>query len=162
MIDTQELEDKFNADEECSTGQKFFPAPEIEKEAIKLIDRFHPHLKEAKIHYMFRDGKWNKNDRPVPGEVKLMSPYQSALTGLDFGIVINYKNWLKITSPELHEAILDHLLSFCYYTEDKKGGIKWKKISPSIHEFPEIISRHGAYCVEVSELEDSLKEFSKG
>lgn len=160
MKDLEKVIDGGNEPEE-KPEKKFFPAPDVAKTARELIQRFHPHLLDAKIEYTYRDGKWNKNDRPVVGDVKLVSPYYNLLTGLDFGIIINYKHWNSITSVEQHKAIIDHLLSFCYFTEDKDGNRKWKKNVPAIHEFPEVVARHGAYNEEVSELENSLKEYSR-
>ena len=150
-----------NTDDDDKPKKKFFPAPDVEAKAKELIPRFHPHLIDAHIDYTYRDGKWNKNDRPVVGDVKLISPYYNTLTGLDFGIVINYQYWTSITSVEQHKAIIDHLLSFCNYTEDKEGNRKWKKIVPTIHEFPEVVARHGAYNEDVTELANSLEEFAK-
>jgi len=87
-IDMQEIAKKLDKDTEKEPkGTKFYPAEEVVPMANELIAQFHPHLLNAKISYMFRDGKWNKNDRPVVGDVKLMSPYYKTLTGLDFGIV---------------------------------------------------------------------------
>ena len=164
-IDAKALDEKLEGSEEQSEGRparKFFPAPDVQKIAEELIPRFHPHLIDAQIEYTFRDGKWNKNDRPVVGDVKLVSPYFHVLTGLDFGVIVNYKNWANITSVEQHKAIVDHLLSFCYFADNEKTGErKWKKIVPTIHEFPEVVARHGAYNEDVSELENSLREFSK-
>ena len=160
-IKAQSLEDNELTGNTATARPKFFPASDAEKIAKELIQRFHPHLIDANIEFTYRDGKWNKNGRPVIGDVKLMSPYFKALTDLDFGIIINYNLWSKITSPKQHRAMLDHLLAYCYFTEDKKGNLKWKKIAPTIHEFPEIIARNGAYSQDVAELEESLKEFSK-
>ena len=161
-IDAKELEERINGKAEDAFVEKkpkFMPAPEVEPVAKELIYKFHPHLREANIQYMFRTGKWNKNERPVVGDVKLISPYYNVLTGYDFGIILNYEYWCSLTRPSQHQAILDHLLSFCYFTEDKDGNMKWKKIVPSIHEFPEVIARNGAYNEEVAELQNSLEEF---
>lgn len=161
-IDMQEISKKLDSEEEGESKKiKFFPASDVIPMANELIRRFHPHLIEAKLDFMYRDGKWNKNDRPVIGDVKLMSPYYNALTELDFGIIINHKLWMDTTSVSQKQAMLDHLLSYCYYTEDKDGNPKWKKIAPTIHEFPEVVARNGAYSPEVIELESSLKEFEK-
>ena len=161
-IDMAEMKKIFDEPNEETPKRKFFPAPDVEEVANNIIPRFHSHLMEAKISYTFRDGNWQKNDRPVPGEAKLISPYYHVLTGLDFGIVVNYRYWRSITSPKQKKAILDHLLSYCYFSEDASGERKWKKITPTIHEFPEVVARNGAYNADVIDLENSLKMFEKG
>lgn len=160
-IDMQEIKDKLE-DKEPETKNKFIPAPDVEEVAKELIRQYHPHLLNATISYVFRDGSWNKNERPVMGDVKLMSPYLNMLTGFDFGVIVNYRLWLSLSVKERKQAIVDHLLSFCYFTEDKNGDLKWKKISPSIHEFPEIVARHGAYNADLEDLTVSMNEFQKG
>lgn len=161
-IDMQEIAKKLDKDTEKEPkGTKFYPAEEVVPMANELITKYHPHLLNAKISYMFRDGKWNKDNRPVVGDVKLMSPYYKTLTGLDFGIVLNAKLWLNTTRVKQKQAMLDHLLSYCYFTEDKDGNPKWKKVAPTIHEFPEVVARNGAYSPDVMELENSLREFEK-
>lgn len=162
MLDIDIKEKMKDMEKEDKPKKGFFPAPEVEKDAKELISRFHPHLLDAKISYIFRDGKWEKDCRPVMGDVKLMSPYHRVLTGLDFGIIVNYRLWLSITSRKQHQAIIDHLLAYCGYTEDKNGDRKWKKVVPTIAEFPEVVARHGAYNETVVELADSLAEFEKG
>lgn len=163
-IDMEEISKKLDDEPAEDSGQKeekFTSADEIIPMANKLITQFHPHLINAKISYMFRGGKWNKNNRPVVGDVKLMSPYYRKLTGLDFGIVLNKKLWYSTTRVKQKEAMLDHLLSYCYFSEDKQGNPIWKKVAPTIHEFPEVVARNGAYSPDVVELENSLREFEK-
>lgn len=137
---------------------KFFPAPEVGHLAKEIMKSYHKHLREASISFTFKNGSWKKNGREVPGEVKAMSPYVHALTEYDFGIIINYKYWLKM-NKEMRLAVLDHLLSCCQYVEDKDGNKKFKKVAPMAGEFPEVVARRGAYTEFLSELQNSLKEF---
>lgn len=137
---------------------KFFPAPEVEKLAKEIMKSYHKHLREASISYTFKNGSWKKNGRDVPGDVKAMSPYVNVLTGFDFGVIINYKYWLKM-DKEMRVAVLDHLLSCCQYDEDKEGNKKFKKVAPMMGEFPEVVARRGAYTDFLNELQNSLKEY---
>ena len=79
--------------EEKKEKIKFFPAPEVQKVANEIMKHYHKHLRDAKLSFMFKDGTWKKNERVVTGDVKLISPYVHALTGVDFGIVVNFKYW---------------------------------------------------------------------
>ena len=65
-------------------NKKFFPAPDVEDLARELIEEYHSVLRDAKIRYVFRDGTWNKDGKPCPGEAKKMSPLVNALTEIDF------------------------------------------------------------------------------
>lgn len=148
-------------DKEEKPKRKFFPAPEVEAVAKEIISDCHTHLREAKISFTFRDGKWEKNMRPVPGSVKLMSPYAHLLTGLDFGIIINYRLWLSL-NPGMRRAVMDHILAYCgFRDDDKTGERKWVKESPSVNEFPEVVSRRGMYSPDLKDLETSITEFGK-
>ena len=139
--------------------KKFFPAPDVKEMAQKLIGKYHGILREAKFSYVYKDATWNKDGKPCAGELKVMSPYVHVLTGYDYGIIINYKYWLQLETP-LREAILDHLLSSCFADEDKEGNIKWKKIKPTVNEFPEVIVRHGAYTQELKNFDDAFNEYN--
>ena len=154
-----DLEENNVEEEELMPNMKFFPAPEVEHVAKEIMKNYHKHLREAVISFTFKNGKWNKNGREVAGDVKVMSPYVHALTGFDFGIIINYKHWLKL-DKEMRVAVLDHLLAYCQYEEDKNGNRKYKKIAPMASEFQEIVARRGAYTDYLSELQDSLEEYN--
>lgn len=145
--------------EEKKKKIKFFPAPEVQKVANEIMKHYHKHLRDAKLSFMFKDGTWKKNERVVTGDVKLISPYVHALTGIDFGIVVNFKYWQECPM-ETRIAIVDHLLSYCEYTEDKAGNRKWKKINPTISEFPEVVARRGVYNVDIEEISDALNAFN--
>ena len=142
-------------------GPKFLPAPEVEELAAEMIKQHHSFLREAKISYIFRTGKWNKRGIPVPGELKLMSPYVKMLTGFDFGVIINFDYWLKM-DDKLKRAVLDHILSFAAAKEDKDGNFQWTKESPTVSEFPAVIARHGAYNADLEILGNSFAEYKKG
>ena len=75
---------------------KFFPADEVESLSKKIIQKYHSILIDARIKYSFKDGTWNKNGNPCPGDIKKMSPYISDLAKIDFGMIINYKLWLQL------------------------------------------------------------------
>lgn len=153
-----DVEENKVEEEETVRLPKFFPAPDVETLAKEIMKSYHKHLREASISYTFKNGSWKKNGRDVPGDVKAMSPYANVLTGFDFGVIINYKHWLKI-DKEMRVAVLDHLLSCCQYDEDKEGNKKFKKVAPMMGEFPEVVARRGAYTDFLNELQNSLKEY---
>ena len=142
-------------------NKKFFPAPDVEDLARELIDEYHSILREAKIRYIFRDGTWNKDGKPCPGEAKKMSPLVNALTEIDFGIVINYKFWETINTKTQRRAVLDHILTQCTCTEDKDGNPKWCIQKPPFSEFPSIVERHGSYTEDLKYMQDAFKNYEK-
>ena len=153
-----DVEENKVEEEETVRLPKFFPAPDVETLAKEIMKSYHKHLREASISFTFKNGSWKKNGRDVPGDVKAMSPYVNVLTGFDFGVIINYKHWLKM-DKEMRVAVLDHLLSCCQYDEDKEGNKKFKKVAPMMGEFPEVVARRGAYTDFLNELQNSLKEY---
>ena len=70
---------------------KYSYAPAVEAMAVSLINEItsHSHLAEARIRYLFRDGKWNSKGRTVFGKAKLASEDVRFLGEYDFVIMIN-------------------------------------------------------------------------
>jgi len=119
-------------------------AAEVQELAARLIDKYHSHLAEARIKYLFRTGEWLKKGRIVYGKAEKVPAKWNYLTGYDFVITINQEAWMTGT-PEFREALLDHELEHCCKDEDKQGNPKWYIQPHTVEDFASIIRRHGLW-----------------
>lgn len=142
-----------------------------------LIEKYHPHLVEAKIALLFSDKRKSSGNRLVLGVCKRVSNDDKVLSGYDFKIILSAEDWGELTSKE-RQALLDHELSHCdvervpmmeivngkkkpvrdkygrkLYTEeiqtDDNGKPKWK-IRP--HDFENFIKIQERYGLEIASM----------
>ena len=140
-------------------NKKFTPAVEVNAIANPLIEKHHSHLVNAKILFVFKEGKWNSGGKPRAGEVKCLSPLMATIAELDFCIVINHKYWAML-DEHFRTILIDHFLSCCDFKEGKDGELKWCKTAPPTLEFPQVVGRYGAYNEDLKEIERSMREFA--
>lgn len=136
-------------------------APEVGEAAKKLIEKFHTHLREARIMFMFRTGKWEQRGMTILGKAEKVSEKWKFLTEFDFVIVINRAAWFE-NKPEIRDAILDHELTHCARgLDDKQGNPKWYIQPHMVEDFPSIISRHGLWTSSLQRLVEAKDKFEQ-
>jgi hypothetical protein len=104
----------------------FKRAPEVEEIAVDLINKFHPHLKDAidKLDFYYRYGggvDW-------AGKCKKCTSFERHLTNKIFFIFINDEVWANM-SHDQRKALVDHEL--CHIIRKKedvidKGELVWR------------------------------------
>lgn len=140
---------------------EYSAAPDVEKVARQLINRYHTHLATARIDYVLivkrdKDG----NPQPVESKGKQLWGRARKVTGLNaflsrkqgsegaedyFVIEIDAFVWGRINA-KVREALVDHELCHCTYDGDMdKPSIR----SHDVEEFGEVIRRHGLWRPEV-------------
>jgi hypothetical protein len=63
---------------------------QLQEMAARIIDKYHSHLGEAKIKYLFRTGKWENKGKVIYGKAsKSSSQVKYVSGGYDFLITIN-------------------------------------------------------------------------
>lgn len=148
-------------------GPMFTEAPEVREIALRLIEKNHTHLAEAKIAYRMRHGAWRQNGRDIYGKAAKVAGINKDLCGFDFVIMINSGFWLYM-SPETKEALVDHELSHCGAgIEDASGNPKWIICPHDTEDFCAVIRRHGLWTPALRNLhkangehEEQLKMFN--
>jgi hypothetical protein len=77
----------------------FEEAPEVREMASKIIDKYHPHLKDAKevIGYYFRDG-----NSDWAGKAKKCTAFERHVTGYMLFVFINKDAWRLFTPDQRH------------------------------------------------------------
>jgi len=118
------------------------PAVEAEELVRQVIDSYHPHLKEAKIIYLFRSGKWRVRNRTVRGKALIASQPWRYICGNDLVLILNEPLYLS-ASAEGKLALIDHELShFNPPVFDKNGDPVWTLRDHDVREFSDVVKRH--------------------
>ena len=139
-------------------GPKYEHASEhVLKMAARLVDKYHPHLAEARIRYLLRNGKWIKKGNTVLGNAKLASEDVRFLGECDFVIVINKKSWEGANETQQH-ALLDHQLTHCVCDYDKAGNKKWATADHDVNDFVSIVKRHGFWDSDLIRLKAAISQ----
>lgn len=144
---------------------QFDPAEEVEKIAKKLIPKYHSHLANCKIAYLFKNKKMKSKGREVVATAEKISKKQHALSGYHFLITTSYPTW-KDLSDKQRLAVVDHELEHCFVEDDDKTGEPKYSILPhDVEEFGAIIKRHGLYTTNLVRIgrvvEDALENLEK-
>lgn len=136
---------------------KYSFADEVEDVAIQVICKSHQFLRDARIKYLFRSGKWEKGEKVVLGQAKLASEDTRFIADFDFVIIINFDAWNKANEKQ-RLALVDHELSHCDFTEDDEGNRKWKTACHDVEEFTAVVYRHGLWADDLQKLMLAAKE----
>lgn len=148
----------------------FEEAPEVREIAEKIIDKHHPHLKDAKgvIGYYFRDG-----NSDWAGKAKKCTAFERHVTDYMLFVFINKDAW-RVFTPDQRQALVDHEL--CHFkrkservwNEEKKvwedkyepanASDSWQMREHDVEEFSEIIQRHGLWETGIERFAVAVRE----
>lgn len=140
-------------------------APEVEEIARILIAKYHPHLADADLLYLFTDQRRKRCDRVRLGSASKMtslqrflaSNSQSVESGHDFYLMFDSNEWGQLTDHQMRALTEHELLHCCVYV---KSGFSWRRLGidenkedhiewryglrgHTIEEFHEVIDRYG-------------------
>lgn len=119
--------------------------------AERVIEQFHPHLKDARIAIIMRSEAPNTNGRITYGKCKKVSPESQVFMNFDFVIWLALDRWIML-SPKQKEALLDHELSHCQW-----DGLTAKIKGHDVEEFAHIIERHGFWWPQSDQFEAAVQ-----
>lgn len=151
-------------------GVFFKEATEVKEIAEDIIDKYHPHLQDAKdvIGYYFREGSsaW-------AGKAKKCTAFERFVTGKMLFVFINSDAWNAMKHDQ-RVALVDHEL--CHFSRksiqdvDPKTG-KWIEIydpadkaeswsirEHDVEEFSDIIKRHGLWDTGIEKFAAAVRE----
>jgi len=125
-----------------------------------LLDKYHSHLQDAQILYIWRENEKKDKGNIIYGDVRRTNDIMKHFTGADFLISVYRYGWDKYLVPEKKVAYMDHFLSHCkvaldkdgFRKEDKFGDPIWQLIPPDASCFYDVATRHGAYSEELEVL----------
>lgn len=123
----------------------------VEKVAKKLIPRYHPHLINSKIAYLYKNKEITRNGKKTLATAEKCSPKVKALTDYDFIITVAYPDYRDLTDRQ-RVAVIDHELEHCFVEDGEDGETKIKMLPHDFEEFGDIIRRHGLWQPDLQEL----------
>ncbi len=131
--------------------------PEVEEIARDLIRRYHQHLLNAKIVYVFRGGEWKKGGKTILGQVEKaggkMAFWVRQALHIDrpdvYPMYISKRGWATL-SHDQRLALIDHEL--CHWHCTDTGKIV--TIGHDVEEFRAVLERHGFW-------ENELRRFGE-
>ena len=132
-----------------SKAVTFEKAPELLVPVRKLIDEFHPHLKDAKVATVYRIGKWLIRCKKQTGKALIVPAIWQCMTGLDLLLVVNKRAYMR-QSTEGQLAMLDELL--CRFADTDSA--RYETCEPDIQEFSDIVNRRKIFFSNLDMLND--------
>lgn len=126
----------------------FHPNTEAEVLAKDLIAKYHTHLQQADIAYLFTDKSLKQLGKPLLGKAAKASPILRHFSGHDFIILFPEELWSSL-NPEQRKALVDHELCHCG-ADPESGGVR--VVGHDVEEFYAIIERHGFWQQDLQDL----------
>lgn len=115
----------------------------VQELAGEIISSYHPHLKEARIAYLLRPGKWKSKGRAITGRAVVATPLWRLLSGYDLVLILNETIYRGLDEKG-KRALLDHELShFAEPMENNFGEKGWSTREHDVQEFSFVVKRHG-------------------
>lgn len=139
-------------------GKKFLFAPEVEVVAQPIINKYHKHIKRAKIAYIFRRAIKGVGDRHVElGRMSRMTDKFKLFADYDFVMEISWKHW-KSMKDKTRQALVDHELCHCGSKVDLKTGKEtFHIIHHDLEEFKCIVERYGFWSNNLKSFAEAVK-----
>ncbi len=130
-------------------------APEVEELAKDLVRRYHQHLVNAGLVYLWRTGNWKKGGKRVLGTAEKVGGKTSFWLrqamhwdrDLVYAVTISKQAWPEL-SHDQRLALIDHEL--CHFVPNDAGKIEI--VEHDVTEFRAVLERHGFW-------EDELRRF---
>ena len=134
------------------SDEKFSFAEDVEKIAVRVIDKWHSGLSEANIVYLFKDvPTWNSKGKTVFARTHKAPEQWQFLAGCDVVVIVNKKVWDRLDNKQ-REALIDHELCHVLKDEDEKGNPKWSMVTHDVEEFAAVIQRHGMWMEDLKKF----------
>lgn len=144
----------------------FDKADSVEEIAKELIPKYHTHLINSRIAYLFKNKELKKAGKTVIATANKCSPKEQALKAydgedpFDFVIIVSYPIWNKLNEHQ-KEAIIDHELCHCWVEEiesdsEEAGDKKNKILAHDYEEFGSVLDRHGTYLPDLIKMKEIL------
>lgn len=138
-------------------GTLYWPAPELERLARPIIDQHHPHLRNVRIDWFWRDKAGRSNGALRAGYAKRISGL-AALMGtpgaqdsedLDYFVIVVAEDLWLMSSEAAHKALVDHELSHCVVEMNDEGEVRLSLRTHDLEEFSAVLRRHGAWRPDI-------------
>lgn len=123
--------------------------------AQEIIARWHSHLQQARIGFVYQDTASTRKGRQILASVRLINAHlQAAGLPFDYLVTVAKDEWNQ-SDHERRVTILDH--EFCHCAFDREKWV-WTTRDHDIQEFREIVARHGLWTRDLRYLGQVLQE----
>ncbi len=144
---------------------KFIAAPEVEQIARELIRAHHPHLRLARMEFLFSPKGTKSKGREVWGTMRKVSSLSAFLAGETdeegpgalFCMVISEPIWNVLTAAR-RRALVDHELAHAWIEAKDDGSLALQIVGHDVEEFASVILRHGLYRDDLVQLSDCMAQ----
>jgi predicted metallopeptidase len=145
----------------------YYPAPEVETLSKDIITKYHEHLKDTRIEYVFTDKVPKQGNKEIWAYVRKISSLNAYLaseavdqnnvqTTPFFVMVVTEPIWKELSNAK-REALIDHELLHCGVEIDDEGTAKLKLLPHDLEEFTAIVQRHGLWREDVKRFVETAK-----
>ncbi len=131
-------------------------ALEVRRVAEEIIPKWHPHLEDVEIRYVFRDEHATAKGKAVMGKARLVGGLNAWLAAADpdlalseperFYVMEIAEDVWQTLDGDARSALVDHEL--CHMVLDE-GTEKLTIVGHDVEEFADIIRRHGLWKPDV-------------
>jgi hypothetical protein len=144
---------------------KFIAAPEVESMARTIISEHHPHLRNARVEYLFSVKDIKSKGKEVWGAMRKVSSLAAFLAGETdedgpgafFCMVISLPVWKALDAAQ-REALVDHELSHAWIEEKEDGTLSLQLLHHDLEEFMGVVLRRGLWRNEVEQFADVVAQ----
>jgi hypothetical protein len=119
-----------------------------------LIAKYHQHLEEAKISYLFTDAQMKLCGQPGLAKARRANDLLKYISGTDIFLLFQDQQWSGLT-PAQRTALVDQELSRCVAHVEEGEDPSWKVVPVSWESLLAVIGRHGFWC-------QPIKDFAAG
>jgi hypothetical protein len=121
--------------------------------AERIIERYHKHLKDARIAIVMRSEAPVSGGTVTYGKARKVSAEQQVHIPYDLIIWLAQDRWDAFLSPLQKEALLDHELSHCQW-----DGFTASIRGHDVEEFNHIIERYGMWWPGSDQFEAAVQQ----
>ncbi len=113
--------------------------------AAALIPKYHPHLADARMGFVWRSRASERGAHVVLGKAARAPAHLQALAGVDFVLEFAADRWATLDDAQ-RLALVDHELCHCGVDVDEQTGAReWVLVDHDLEEFSAVVQRHGLW-----------------
>lgn len=135
---------------------EYWESKELTELGVEILNNYHEEKMDARFAFIFIS-KMKKMGKAE----KIQDKHKAAGLEADFLIIINNEEYHSLNKNQ-KKALLDHELTHCEVEEDEESGENVFSIREhTFEEFPEVISRWGAWEDGAEQMETAFRVFRK-
>lgn len=131
------------------------PVKELSRSAV--IPKWHQHLADVRIAYLFDEEIGMKAGKKVLAKTRKATPVEAHLAGVDVVMTVDSTVWEAIT-PAQRLALVDHELCHLEKEETDEGDERLVVRGHDLEEFAAVVQRHGLWSADLVWFRDQVAQ----